>query len=344
MKECINYSTFESGDIQCNTCEHRCRIKEGRTGICGIRKNTDRKLCLLTYGRAAAAHVDPMEKKPLFHFLPAHSVYSFGTIGCNFRCGNCQNFGISQMFGAKGEVTQYDSLHWGYKMEPETIVREAQANQCAAIAYTYNEPTISMEYMLDTMKLAKKSGLKNVWVSNGYMTDETLDAIEPCLDAINVDIKSLDDKFYRKQCGASLEPVLRACRRLVKKGVWLEVTTLIIPTLSDNEGMLKRIAEFIYDDLGSTVPWHLSAFAGEISWKMKSLPATSLETIRQTYEIGAEIGLSYVYGGNIMESSMQNTYCPRCREVVIRRNGYEIQRRDLGGACPKCGEIIAGVF
>lgn len=344
MKECINYQADESGGLRCNTCEHRCKIEDGNVGICGVRKNVGGKLCLLTYGTAVAAHVDPMEKKPLFHFLPGCKAYSYGTVGCNLHCGNCQNFDISQMFGAKRNLSKYDSLRWGYKMEPETIIEDALANNCSAVAYTYNEPTISVEYMLDTMKLAREAGLKNVWVSNGYMTEETLDAIDCYLDAVNVDIKSFDNDFYRKHCGAGIEPILRNCRTLVRNEIWLEITTLIIPTLSDNIEMLKKIARFIRDELGVFVPWQLSAFAGEISWKMQDISATSLEKIQEAKSMGMREGLKYVYGGNVPDSSMENTLCPKCKKVFIQRTGYEIRRMGSGGVCSNCGEKIEGVF
>ncbi len=241
MKECINYKNLASSLVQCRTCSHFCKIKEGRIGVCGIRQNFKGKLYLLAYGKAIAANIDPIEKKPLFHFLPGSLSYSVGTIGCNFRCGNCQNFDISQMFGLKGKVEEYEKLSWGYDLSPEKIVEEALENNCQSIAYTYNEPTIWVEYALDTMKLARKKGLKNVWVSNGFMTNETLDSIIPYLDAINVDIKSFDDEFYKSNCGARVKPVLENCKRLVKDKVWIEVTTLIIPTMSDNPEMLKKL-------------------------------------------------------------------------------------------------------
>lgn len=343
MKECVNYQ--KTGDkIECQACSHFCKIPEGKTGICGIRQNKGGKLYLLAYGKAAAIHVDPIEKKPLFHFLPGSRSYSFGTLGCNFRCANCQNFDISQMFELKGKVQEYSKLNWGIDLPPEEIVREALEDKCQSIAYTYTEPTVFLEYCLDTMKLAREKGLKNVWVSNGFMSQKTLDVIAPYLDAINVDIKSFDDEFYKSNCGAGLNPVLENCKRLVKEKIWLEITTLIIPTLSDDEKMLKKIAQFIKNELGAFVPWHVSAFSGSISWKLQHLPDTPAATVKKAYAIGKKEGLKYVYAGNIWEDDVENTRCPGCGKVAIKRVGYSVERRDKNGKCPDCGKTLDGVF
>ncbi|MCK5062071.1 AmmeMemoRadiSam system radical SAM enzyme [Candidatus Parcubacteria bacterium] len=340
MKECLNYKKIDPQTLQCQTCNHFCKIKEGRVGICGIRQNIGGKLYLLTYGKAVAAHVDPIEKKPFFHFLPGSFAYSFGTIGCNFRCKNCQNYDISQMFGLKGRVREYNKLNWGYSISPERIVKEALENQCQSIAYTYTEPTVFMEYALNTMKLAKEKGLKNVWVSNGFMSDKTLDKIIPYLDAINIDIKSFNNDFYKSNCGAKVQPILNNCKRLAREKIWLETTTLVIPTLSDNEEMLRQIAGFIKNELGNFVPWHISAFSGEISWKLQNIPDTPIEIIENAYQTGKEEGLKYVYGGNVAGSNTENTYCPKCGSVVIKRDNYHISRQDKKGICARCGENI----
>jgi pyruvate formate lyase activating enzyme len=228
-------------------------------------------------------------------------------------------------------------------MSPEKIVEEAIASGCQSIAYTYNEPTIWTEYALDTMKLARKKGLKNIWVSNGFMSDETLDTIIPYLDAINVDIKSFDDKFYKSNCRARVAPILENCKRLVREKVWTEITTLIIPTLSDNSEMLGKIAKFIKNELGDFMPWHVSAFSGTISWKLQHLPNTPVETVKKALEIGKNAGLKYVYAGNVFGEKMENTYCPKCRELAIERDGYHVVRYDKKGKC-KCGEKIEGIF
>ena len=344
MKECLNYKKIDSQTLQCETCSHFCKIKEGRVGVCGIRQNIGGKLFLLTYAKAVAANIDPIEKKPLFHFLPGSRTYSFGTIGCNFRCANCQNYDISQMYGLKGKTQEYDKLNWGFDLSPQEIVEEALSSGCQSIACTYTEPTIFLEYCLDAMKLARKRGLKNVWVSNGFMSSQTLDAIIPHLDAINVDIKSMDDEFYGSNCGARVKPVLENCKRLVGEKVWLETTTLIIPTLSDSRAMLRKIAKFIKNELGDFVPWHVSAFSGAISWKLEHLPDTLRETVEKAYNIGKEEGLRYVYAGNVWGGEMENTLCPECGEVVIGRIGYNIEPLLKKGKCAHCANQLDGVF
>jgi pyruvate formate lyase activating enzyme len=306
-----------------------------------LRQNINGRLYLLAYGCVAAVNLDPIEKKPLFHFLPGSLTYSFGTLGCNFRCANCQNYDLSQF--ARSEKAG-PKISWGLDLSPAEIVKSALKAKCPSISYTYNEPTVFLEYALDTMKLAKAKGLKNVWVSNGYMSPETLEIILPYLDAINIDIKSFDDEFYRTNCGARLEPVLANCRRLVKAKVWLEITTLVIPGLSDQEKMLSQIARFIRSELGDFVPWHVSAFSGEISWKLKHLPATPPTAVKRAYDIGRKEGLAYVYTGNIWGAETENTFCANCGRSVIKRAGYNIERLDKNGHCRACGRKLAGVF
>lgn len=299
MKECLNYKVINESTVQCESCNHFCKIVNNHAGICGVRQNINGKLYLLTYGKIAAVHVDPIEKKPLFHFLPGSKTFSFGTFGCNFRCANCQNYDIAQICGTKNV-----DGNWGQELDPAQIVKLAQENDCESIAYTYNEPTIFWEYALDTMILARKVGLKNVWVSNGFMSDKVLDKIIPYLDAINVDIKSFDDEFYKTNCGARVQPVLDNCKRLVKAGVWTEITTLIIPTLSDDEKMLRQIARFIKNELGDFVPWHVSVFLGAFSWKLRHLPDTPVDKIRRACAIGKDEGLKHVHAGNINEDGL----------------------------------------
>jgi pyruvate formate lyase activating enzyme len=345
MATCINQKKLNKKEVQCLTCHHSCKIEEGKVGVCGIRKNVKGELQLLTYGKTIAVNIDPIEKKPLFHFLPGSKAFSLGTVGCNFRCANCQNFDISQMFESKGKVEKYVRMNWGIDMPPETIVQQALENNCASIAYTYNEPTTWTEYGLDIMKLAKKEGLKNVWVSNGFMSDETIELILPYLDAINVDIKSFDKKFYRSNCGALLQPILDNCILFAREdSVWLEVTTLVIPTLSDDEEMLKKLAQFIKKKLGDHVPWHVSAFSGSISWKLQKIPDTPVESIQKAYEIGKNTGLKYVYAGNVWNPELESTHCPKCNEVVIGRTAYMVNDSLEDGRCPECGEEIEGIY
>ena len=235
-------------------------------------------------------------------------------------------------------------MNWGCNISPQQIVDKALQNGCESIAYTYTEPTVFLEYALETMKIAKKNRLKNVWVSNGFMSDQALDLIIPHLDAINIDIKFFNDKSYRLNCGASLRPILENCQRIIKEGVWLEITTLIIPTLSDNEKMLSQIAEFIKNKLGDFVPWHISAFSGAISWKLRNLPDTPLEVIKNAYKIGKDMGLKYVYGGNILDPEIENTYCTKCGKITIKRIAYNIDVKMRNGKCADCGNFIEGVF
>lgn len=344
MKECLNYKKIDEKRIQCQNCHHFCIVKDGQVGLCGVRQNLSGKLYLMVYGKAVAINIDPIEKKPLFHFLPGSKTFSLGTLGCNFRCANCQNFDISQIYGLKGQVDKYVKVNWGYRLSPDEVVRQAKVNNCSSIAYTYNEPTIFLEYALDIMKSARKAGLKNVWVSNGFMSDQALDLIIPYLDAINVDIKSFADKFYQQNCDARLEPVLENCKRLVLAGVWTEITTLIIRTLSDDGEMLRHIARFIKAELGDFVPWHVSAFSGAISWKLQNLPDTPLVKIKRAYEIGKEEGLKYVYAGNIWEKDFESTYCSNCNELIIERKIYDVSRYDKSGECVKCGQKIQGIM
>lgn len=345
MKETLFYEKLEKRNARCEVCAHHCFVSEGKIGVCGIRQNIGGKLYLLNYGKAVAVQVDPVEKKPLFHFLPGANVFSLGTLGCNFRCLNCQNYDISQMFDKKRQEQDYNTISWGQDLSPKEIIRLAKEYNCQAVAYTYNEPTVWLEYALDIMKLARENNLKNIWVSNGYMSEKTRQAISPYLDAINIDIKSFDSDFYHRISGADLEPVLENCRYFSQqKNIWLEVTTLIIPTLSDQEEMLKALAKFIKKDLGKEVPWHVSAFSGQISWRLKHLPDTPAEKINKAYEIGKQTGLNYVYAGNLWLKGKENTYCPKCGELVIERLGYEIVRFDKKGKCPKCSFKLPGVW
>ncbi len=339
MKETLLYGKFNDNAVRCNLCHHRCIIQNGQRGICGVRKNENNKLVSLVYGQPLALNVDPIEKKPLFHFLPGSFAFSLGTLGCNFGCLFCQNWEISQT-----PKKEYPHLRpfASQKWPPSKIVTEALKNNCQSIAYTYNEPTVFLEYALEIMKLAREANLKNVWVSNGYMTPETLRLIAPYLDAINIDLKSFSKKFYREICGAKLEIVLENLKNIKKQGIWLEVTTLIIPQKNDSSRELKQIASFIFRNLGTDVPWHLSRFYP--AYKMATIPITSRETIEKAIRIGKKIGLKYVYAGNLPKSPYENTYCPACNNVVIERTGYIVRRFDKDGRCPQCSTKIAGVF
>jgi pyruvate formate lyase activating enzyme len=320
--------------IQCLLCQHYCLIAEGKTGICAVRKNIDGKLYSLVYGKVITANIDPIEKKPLFHFLPGSLSYSIATVGCNFRCAHCQNGDISQL----AEKEFGSDFIPGRDTKPAEIISEAKAGGCQSIAYTYTEPTIFAEFALDCMKLAKKAGLKNIWVSNGYTSKEAWPEILPYLDAINVDLKFFTNENYLKICGAKLQPVLDNLILLKQNKIHLEVTTLIIPGLNDSDQELLNIAKFIKDNLGADTPWHVSRFFPQ--YKLADLNPTEENMIFKAISLGKEVGLNYVYGGNVESEGLENTHCPQCQTLIIQRNGYEIQRFDLAGTCPQCQEKI----
>lgn len=293
MKECFLYK--KDGDyVQCQTCNHRCRIAPFKRGVCGVRENQKGKLYLLVYGRVIAENIDPIEKKPLYHFLPGTKSLSIATVGCNLKCDWCQNDDISQCTKEIDRNTILNKI--GAEMEPEQIVADAKKHNCPSISYTYTEPTIFLEFALDTMKLAKKAGLKNVWVSNGYMTEETLDLITPYLDAVNIDLKGFKEENYLKYSGAHLKPVLENIKKIFKRKIHLEVTTLIIPGVNDEEQELRRIAQFLAK-ISESIPWHLSRFFP--AYKMLDTPITQIETLKKAEEIGKFAGLKYVHLGNV---------------------------------------------
>lgn len=327
MKE-ANFYKIENNNIYCKLCHHFCIIKDGDAGICRVRKNIEQELYSLVYGRPVSLNIDPIEKKPLFHFLPGTATFSLGTLGCNFRCANCQNWDISQPEEQK--INNSSEI-----VTPETIIKKAIENDCRSISYTYNEPTVWTEYALDIMKLAKKNNLKNIWVSNGYMSDGCLREILPYLDAANIDLKSFDDNFYLKNCDAKLEPVLENLKTIFKSKVHLEITTLVIPGLSGDLKMLSDLAGFIFSELEPTVPWHISRFFGDISWQLDKIKPTEIESLKNIYKLGKDIGLKYIYVGNA-NTDLGNTFCPNCGELNITRIGYNINRRDNNGKCHKC--------
>jgi pyruvate formate lyase activating enzyme len=336
LKEAMFYEKLENNLVNCDLCSHRCRrIADSKRGICGVRENRDGKLYSLVYGKAVARSVDPIEKKPLFNFLPGSQSYSIATVGCNFRCGNCQNYDISQLPKERNIIV-------GQETSPEEIVSAAKRSNCASIAYTYSEPTIFFEYAYDIAKLAKKEGLKNVFVTNGYITPEALMEISPYLDAANIDLKSFSDEFYRKSCGARLQPVLDSIRLYKSLGIWIEITTLIIPTLNDSEEELRKIAGFI-KEVGEDTPWHITQF--HPMYKLPDLPRTPVSTLRKARQIGLEAGLRYVYEGNVPGETGENTYCPNCGKPLIRRFGYSIQENKIkNSACTYCGTKIDGLY
>jgi pyruvate formate lyase activating enzyme len=335
IKEAMLYEKLEGGSVHCALCSHRCKIAPSKRGICGVRENQDGTLYTLVYGPVIAASVDPIEKKPIYHLYPGSESYSIAAVGCNFRCTFCQNHEISQMPREEGRIT-------GREMTPREVVNGAINSKSKSISYTYTEPTIFFEFAHDTARLAREEGLKNIFVTNGFMTEEALEAASPWLDAANVDLKSFRDEFYRRHCGARLEPVLDTLRGMKKRGIWVEVTTLVIPTLNDDEGELREIAAFIRS-LGEDVPWHVSRFFPRYS--VQSLPPTPAKTIDRALEIGRKAGLKHVYSGNVPASESDNTYCFSCKNLLIGRQGYAIRGYNLAGSkCNRCGTVLAGIF
>jgi len=325
--------------VRCDLCAHRCLIAEGRRGVCQVRENRGGTLYSLVYGELVAQAADPIEKKPLFHFYPGSYAFSIATVGCNFSCTFCQNADISQ---GPRDGLQLRTRH----ATPEQVVEAAIRTGCASIAYTYTEPTVFFEFTYDVGRLAHERGLHNVYVTNGYMTPEMLDRVTspdgpPLLDAANVDLKAFTDAFYRQQCGARLQPVLDNLVTMKRRGVWLEVTTLLIPGLNDSEDELRQIASFIRDELDADTPWHVSRFYP--TYRLLDRPPTPVSTVLRAREIGLEAGLHYVYTGNIPGQGSEDTICPACGAVAIARRGFEvIANRASGGRCGACGAPIAG--
>ena len=334
MKEAMFYENL-NGKVRCRLCNHQCVIKDGKRGICSVRENRKGKLYSLVYGRSVATGIDPIEKKPFFNFYPGSTAYSISTVGCNFRCLNCQNWDISQMpKGKEGKII-------GDDLPPEKIVADAKSRDCQSIAYTYTEPTIFFEYAYDTARLAHKEGIKNVFITNGYTSTEAIKEISPFLAAANVDLKGFSDDFYHKLCGAKLQPVLDNIRLYKELGVWVEVTTLIIPGYNDDENQLKEIAGFI-KSVDENIPWHVSAFYP--AFKLPDVPPTPRELLRKARDIGTKAGLRYVYEGNIPGEGGENTYCYNCGEVLIKRYGFQIMDNKLtNGKCPKCKTKMDGI-
>lgn len=336
MKEALFYEQEKEQTVLCRLCNHHCHIKDGRRGLCGVRENRGGKLYSLVYGRLVSENIDPIEKKPLFHLLPGSTSYSISTVGCNFRCEHCQNYQISQYPHTHGaEII-------GQQRTAEEVVNAAQRTGCRSISYTYVEPTVFYEFAYDCAVLAHRQGIKNVFVSNGYMSEEVTRHLAPVLDGINIDIKGFTDKFYRQVCKARLQPVLDTVKLMHGLGVWVEVTTLIIPGWNDSAGELRDIARFI-KGIDAAVPWHVTAFYP--AYKMLDRPPTPVASLREARDIGLAEGLRFVYEGNIPGEGGENTICPACKSVLIKRFGFSIRQNQLKeGSCQSCGEKIEGVW
>lgn len=326
----------EDGTVQCTICAHGCTLREGQRGLCGVRARSGDSIVSLVYGRVVAEHIDPIEKKPIFHVLPGSLSYSIATPGCNFRCLHCQNASISQV------SREMDVTTSGVYREPKDIVASAVEGDCRSISYTYVEPTIFFEFAYDCCVAAKEKGLKNIFVSNGYMTDNVIKMLAPLVTAINIDLKSFSDSFYKKVCGARLAPVLSSIARFKELGVWVEVTTLVIPGMNDSEGELTEIASFIAG-VDPHMPWHVTGFYP--TYKMSDIPPTGTKILAKARRIGFEQGLKYVYSGNRPGEIGENSICHSCGSEVILRHGFQIVANRLqAGCCPECGETIPGVW
>lgn len=333
--EALLYEREAGLGVRCALCAHRCQIKSGCRGVCGVRENRNGTLVSLNFGRLIAENVDPIEKKPFFHLLPGSRSFSLAAVGCNFRCSFCQNHEISQMPHDQGCIAGRDRA-------PAEVVALALAQGCETIAYTYTEPTVFFEFAWETAGLAHERGLKNVFVTNGYMTAEALDLLAPRLDAANVDLKAFRDDFYRRQCRARLEPVLETLRKMKALGIWVEVTTLLIPGLNDGEKELTALAGFIHS-LGPETPWHISRF--HPMYRMQQTPPTPAASIHRAAELGRAAGLRYIYSGNLPGDLGENTFCSHCGRMLIGRRGFTVVTRDLdAGSCPGCGTRLDGIF
>lgn len=333
MKEAMFYEKLQERKVKCFLCAHHCIVSPGKRGKCGARENREGVLYSIVYGRLISMNIDPIEKKPLFHFYPASTSFSISTVGCNFRCKHCQNYDISQY------PKEHETIP-GEDVTPEQVVDAAERARCKSISYTYTEPTIFFEFAYDCARLAHDRGIKNIFVSNGYTGPEAAKAIAPYLDGNNIDLKG-DNEFYKKICGAKLQPVLDTIRLMKELGVWVEVTTLIIPSYNDSDKVLGDIIEFI-KSVDPAIPWHVSQFYP--TYKLLDVPRTPVETLRRARQLGLEKGLKYVYTGNVPGEGGENTFCPECKELIIERYGYSTQSKIKEGRCFKCSAEIEGVW
>lgn len=329
------WEKLDDGAVKCLLCAHECRIKPGAFGFCGMRKNEGGELFTYAYGNVIASHVDPIEKKPFYHFLPGSTSYSIATVGCNFRCSFCQNWSISQ-------ACVRDGANEGYELKPEEAVREALKAGCRSLSYTYTESTIFFEYALDTARIAKEKGLYNTFVTNGFMTMRAVDEMKGLIDATNVDLKFFDDASYQRVCAGRLRPVLDSISRMKSCGLWVEVTTLVVPGANDSERELRGIANFLAS-VGKDIPWHLSRFHPD--YKYVDARPTPFDTLEKAFAIGKEAGLKYVYLGNVAEGG--ETECPACGALLVERVGFEAhvsKNFTKKGKCSGCGTVIEGVW
>jgi len=334
LKEAYHYQELGDSEVQCLLCPRKCILTEEQRGICGVRQNIKGKLYTLVYGRPVSVHVDPIEKKPISHLLPGSTSFSIATAGCNLSCRFCQNWQISQVFPE--DIRNYD-------LPPDKVVQLALEYKCQSIAYTYNEPTIFYEYMIETAKLAHQKGLKNIYVTSGYINPKPLRELCKYIDAANLDIKGFTEDYYLKYCLGELQPVLESAKIMQEEGVWIELTNLILPTINDDMKVIREMCEWIIKNLGPDVPLYFSRFFP--AYKMTHLPPTPVETLEKAREIAQEVGLHYVYIGNVPGNPAEHTYCPECRRIIIQRVGFFVTSNYLDeGRCPFCDERIPGIW
>jgi pyruvate formate lyase activating enzyme len=332
-KEALYYHT-KNNNTYCDLCPNLCIIKPNGKGICKNKINIDGKLYTLAFGNPCSAHIDPIEKKPLYHFFPKTEVFSFATGGCNFGCLNCQNYSISQL-GADETAN--------YNISPEKIVEACISGKCSSIAYTYTEPTVFYEYTLETAKFAKEKGLKNILISNGYINKEPMEELSAYTDAANIDLKCFDDSIYKKLNKGSLQPVLNTLLTLKKKNIWLEITNLLIPGWTDNFDIIEKMCKWLKENNLDECPLHFSRFSP--TYKLNNTISTPLATLEKARKIATDIGLKYVYLGNVYGSEAENTYCHVCSKMLIERKGYRILKNNIiDNRCSFCKEIVAGVW
>lgn len=331
MKEALFYKKLKGGAVQCILCPNNCLLKQGEYGKCFARKNIGGRLIATTYGKPCSVAVEPIEKKPLFHFLPGCRTFSIATAGCNLKCLYCQNYVISQ---AKVEDVPYREI------SPKQAVDEALADGCRCIAYTYTEPTVFYEYVLDTAMLAKKKGIRNICITNGYINLKPLHDLYKYIDAVNIDLKGFNEGFYKDICGARLKPVLNAIREIKKMGVWIEITNLIVPGLNDDTKEIKEMCRWIAQELGKDVPLHFSRFFAQ--YKMRNKAMTPEGTLMKAYKVAKDEALNYVYVGNVQRE--ENTYCPRCNALLVQRIHYFAIKNNIKNGKCGCGKMIAGVW
>ncbi len=327
-KEAMMWEPLKGDRVKCHVCAHQCTISEGKRGICRVRESQNGALYTLTYNSVSSRNVDPIEKKPLFHFHPGSNAFSLGTVGCNFRCKHCQNYMIAAADADEASTQE---------MTPEESVELARQYNCEGIAWTYNEPTIWFEYTYDSAQLAKQAGLYTVYVTNGYMSEKALSKIAPYLDAANVDVKAFNDEYYKQICNARLSPVLRTCERMEQYGIHLEITYLVIPGCNDDLNEIRQFSEWVLD-IGADIPVHFSRFYPQ--YQMTEKPPTPIKALEEAHRIAKDCGIQYVYLGNVYGHRYENTYCPKCKTLLIERHGYNVIKNLTRNSCPKCGWSI----